>query len=61
MGAKRNAYKVLIGNAEGKRPLWRLEDNIKMDLKGIECEGVDWICKAQDTNQLEALVELRVP
>jgi hypothetical protein len=39
MGEKRNAYKVLVGKPEGKRPLGRLrhrlEDNIKMDLREI--------------------------
>jgi hypothetical protein len=36
-GEKRNAYGILVGNPEGKRPLGRprrrWEDNIKMDLK----------------------------
>jgi hypothetical protein len=35
----RNAYKILVGKREGKRPLGRprrrLEDNIKTDLKEI--------------------------
>jgi hypothetical protein len=37
MGEKRNAYRILVGNPEGKRPLGRarcrLVDNIKMVLK----------------------------
>jgi hypothetical protein len=41
----RNAYKVLVGKREGVRPLGRtrcrLENNIKMDLIEVECEGVD--------------------
>jgi hypothetical protein len=36
-GEKRNAYRILIGRPEGKRPLsrprLRWEDNIKMNLK----------------------------
>jgi hypothetical protein len=36
-GEKRNAYRILVGNPEGKSPLGRLrrrwEDNIKMDLR----------------------------
>jgi hypothetical protein len=42
-GEKKNAYEVLIGKPEGKRPLGRLrrwwEDNIKMDIRG---NGVIW-------------------
>jgi hypothetical protein len=45
MGEMRNAYKMLVGKSEGKRSLGRprrkRENNIKMDLKEIECEGVD--------------------
>jgi hypothetical protein len=37
MGEKRNAYRILVGNPEGKRPLGRPKrrsvDNIKMDLR----------------------------
>jgi hypothetical protein len=37
MGKKRNAYMVLVGKPEGKRPLGRprhrWEDNIKMELE----------------------------
>jgi hypothetical protein len=37
MGVKRNAYRMLVGNPEGKRPLGRPRrrwvDNIKKDLK----------------------------
>jgi hypothetical protein len=36
MGKKRNAYRILVGKPEGKRPLGspkhRWMDNIKMDL-----------------------------
>jgi hypothetical protein len=39
MGEKRNAYKLLLGRPEGKRPLERPRhwwvDNIKMDLLEI--------------------------
>jgi hypothetical protein len=47
MGAKRNAYRILVGKPEGKRPLGRPRrrwvDNIKMDLREIGCDGVEWI------------------
>jgi hypothetical protein len=32
-GAKRYAYRILVGRLEGRRPLERLVDNIKMDLR----------------------------
>jgi hypothetical protein len=37
MGAKRNAYRILVGMPEGKRSLGRRRwvDNIKMDLREI--------------------------
>jgi hypothetical protein len=39
MEERRDAYRVLVGKTEGKRPLgrhWhRLEDNIKMDLQEV--------------------------
>jgi len=41
-GEIRNAYKILVGKPVWKRshgrPRRRLEDNIKTDLKEIECE-----------------------
>jgi hypothetical protein len=51
-GAKRNAYSIMVGKPEGKRPLGmprrRWVDNIKMDLREIECGGMDCIDLAQD-------------
>jgi hypothetical protein len=45
MGKKRNAYKILAGKPEGKRPLGRprrrWEDNIRMDLRE-RYDGVVW-------------------
>jgi hypothetical protein len=66
---KKSAYRILVGNPEGKRPLGRprrrWEDNIRMNLREIEWGGVDWIEMAQDTDQWNALVNkvmnLRVP
>jgi hypothetical protein len=40
MEANRNAYRILMGKAEKKRPLgrpkWRWVDNIKMDIRVIQ-------------------------
>jgi len=42
---KKGVYRVLVGKPEEKKPLWRprlrWEDNIKMDLREVECGGVD--------------------
>jgi hypothetical protein len=47
MGETRNAYMVLVGKPEGKRPLRRPRrrwvGNIKVDLVEIGCDGRDWI------------------
>jgi hypothetical protein len=47
MGEKRNAYRILVENPEGKRPLGRPRrrcvDNIKMDLREMEWDGMEWI------------------
>jgi hypothetical protein len=44
-GTKRNAYRILMGKPEGKRPLGRQRhrcvDNIKMDLREIGWGGMD--------------------
>jgi hypothetical protein len=50
----RNSYSIFIAEPEGKdrsehRRRW--EDNIRMDLREIGREGVDWIHLAQDRNQ----------
>jgi hypothetical protein len=68
-GEKRNAYRILVGKPERKRPLGRPRhrrvDNIKMDTREIGWGGMDWIDLAQDRDQWKALVNtvanLRVP
>jgi hypothetical protein len=69
MGEKKNAYRILVGQPERKRPLGRPRcrwvDNIKMDFRVIGWDGMDWIDLAQDGDQWRALVNtvmnLRVP
>jgi hypothetical protein len=60
MGSKRNAYRILVENPEGKRllgtPRRRWVDNIKMVLREIGWDGRDWIDLAQDRDQWRALV-----
>jgi hypothetical protein len=57
---KRNAYRILVGNSEGKRPLGRPRrrwvDDIKIDLREIGWGGMDWIDLVQDRDQWRALV-----
>ncbi|KAJ4434356.1 hypothetical protein ANN_22915 [Periplaneta americana] len=60
MGESRNSYRVSVGRPEGKRPLGRprrrWEDNIKMDLREVGCDGRDWINLAQDRDRWRAYV-----
>ena len=53
MEHSRNAYRVLVEKPEGKRSLGRprWEDNIKMDLKEVGCDPIDWIALAEDRDQ----------
>jgi hypothetical protein len=69
MGEKRNVYRLLVGNLEGKRPLVRPRrrwvDNIRMDLGEVGWSDVHWSGLTQDRNRWRALVNsvlnLRVP
>jgi hypothetical protein len=69
MREKRNAYRLLVGKPDGKRPLERPRrrrvDNIRIDLGEVGWGDVDWIGLAQDRNRWRALVNsvlnLRVP
>jgi hypothetical protein len=68
-GDKRNSYRIFVGKPEGKRPLERGKcrwvDNIKIDLRDIELDCMDWIDLVQDSDQQMALLNpvmnLRVP
>jgi hypothetical protein len=69
MGEKSDAYRILVGRLEGRRPLGRprrrWEDNIKMDIREVGWEDMNWIELAQDRDRWRALVNgvmnLRVP
>jgi hypothetical protein len=57
---KRNAYGILVRTPGGKRPLGsprrRWVENIKIDLREMACNGMDWIELAQDRDEWRALV-----
>jgi hypothetical protein len=61
MGETRNAYRILVGKPEGKRPLGRPRhgwvDSIKMDVREVGWDGMDWIELSQDRDQWTALNE----
>jgi hypothetical protein len=66
MGEKRNAYRLLVGNPEGKRPLGRPRrrwvDNIRMDLRGVVWGDMDWIGHRNMWRALvNSVLNLRVP
>jgi hypothetical protein len=60
VGDKNKVYRILVEKLERERPLGRSRrrwvDNIKMDLREIGGDGMDWIDLAQDRNQWRALV-----
>jgi hypothetical protein len=60
MGEERKLYKVLVGKPEGKRPPGRprrrWEGGIRMDLREIGLQVVDWIRLAQDRDHWRAVV-----
>jgi hypothetical protein len=68
---KITAYRILVGNPDGKKQLGRQRrrwmDNIKIDLRDIRVgwDCMDWIDLAQDRGPWRALVNtamnLRVP
>jgi hypothetical protein len=66
---KKNAYGILVGKPEGKRPLGKArrkwEDNLKTDLRKRGRGAVDWIDLAKDRDRrrtlLNTVTNLRVP
>jgi hypothetical protein len=69
MGDRKGVYRILVGKSERQRPFGRprrrWEDNIKMDLQEVGCEGMDWMELAQDTDGwrtfVNVVMNLRVP
>jgi hypothetical protein len=67
MWEKSNAYRILVGKPEVKRPLGRPRcrwvDNIKMGLRDIGLGGMDWIDLAQDRDHylVNMIMNLWVP
>ena len=66
---RRGVYRVLLGKPEGKSPLERprrrWEDNIKIYIKEMGLEGMDWIDLVRDRENrravLNAVMKLRFP
>jgi hypothetical protein len=68
-GKMRNAYKILVGKAEGKipfgRPRRRWKDNIRMHLREVAWVVVGCMHPAQDRDQwwdlVNTVMNLRIP
>jgi hypothetical protein len=68
MGEMRNVHRILVCKLEWRRPLGRptckREDDIKMNLREIGWEGVNWIHLFQDRGQwrvpVDKVIKLRV-
>jgi hypothetical protein len=64
IGQKRNAYRGFCRKSERTRPHGRSmpswEDNVKVDIKEMGDEGVDWIYLAQDRDKWQTIVNTTV-
>jgi hypothetical protein len=58
MGERMGVYRVLVWKPDGNSllPKRRWDDNIKMNLQGVGCGGMDWIELPQNTDGWQALV-----
>jgi hypothetical protein len=61
----RNAYRILVGKSEGKRPLGRPRRMWVNNIKMIGWSGMDWIDLVRNRDQwravMNAVMNLRVP
>jgi hypothetical protein len=65
----RNGYKIFFGKPEGKRQLERYghrwEDNVRIELREIEWQVLDWIHLAQDRDSwgglMNTVMKFQVP
>jgi hypothetical protein len=64
MGEKRNAYKILVGKPEIKRPVGRPRHRwvvkIKIDLREIEWDGIDWL-RIGTSGGILCVMNFRIP
>jgi hypothetical protein len=62
VGEGRDVNRIVVGKCEGKRPPGisrrRWEDNIKMEIRKVECGGVDSIDLAQNRDKQRAHVKV---
>jgi hypothetical protein len=58
VGEERKVYKFLVGKPEGKRPLGRRrwDDGIRIDLREMGWENVEWVQLAQERGRWQAIV-----
>jgi hypothetical protein len=57
-----HAYTVSVKRREGKRRLRRRwEGNIKLDIREIRCQRVNWMRVSQDGDKRQAVMNLLLP
>jgi hypothetical protein len=58
MGDKGNAYRILVGKPQGKKPRRRWMENIKMDIRETRRGCMDSIDLAQDRDQRRVFMNM---
>jgi hypothetical protein len=59
MGERTDTYRILVGKPL-RRPRRSWVDRIKIDLREIRWDGMDWINLAQDRDLWRALVNMAI-